>query len=57
MSLKLKSILGNMKVILKRGLKEDVSDSKTGQYLMLKGFIGKNGKTTKKGKKALKLLK
>jgi len=54
---KINHVLSAMKVVLRHGLKEDVSDSYLGKQLMTKGYIGKNGKTTQKGKKALKLLK
>ena len=45
-----------MKSTLRTGLKHDVSDNTTGKLLQQKGYISKSGKTTVKGKKALKLL-
>jgi hypothetical protein len=36
--------------------KRDVSSSSTGQRLMRRGFIGKSGRITKKGRVALEVL-
>lgn len=39
------------------GLKRDISSTKTGKMLQKKGFLTKSGKTSAKGKVALKILK
>lgn len=44
-----------MRSTLKVGLKRDVSDTSVGKQLQSKGFVTKGGKTSAKGKKALKL--
>lgn len=45
-----------IKSVLKVGLTRDVSDSSVGKLLSSKGYITKSGKTSAKGKKALKVL-
>ncbi len=45
-----------LKGILRAGLNEDVRRFKATKHLQSKGFISKSGRTTAKGKKALRLL-
>lgn len=45
-----------MKATLRTGLKYDVSDTATGKILKKKGLLTKKGKTSAKGRKAIRLL-
>jgi len=48
--------LSLMRSTLRVGLKRDVSGTITGKKLQSKGFITKAGKTSAKGKEALRIL-